>query len=228
MNPHADPTAFIRSHTTVARAPFVPEIPLYLATEITPLWQASADFLEQHDLEPPYWAFAWPGSQLIARTILDQPEHVRGKHVLDLACGCGLAGIAAAKSGAAHTSANDIDPFALSALNLNAALNAVHITAQPHDLIGTKPTCDLMIVGDVCYDAAIAARILPWLQSCTACCDVWLCDPGRHYGPTSSTASFLKDAPLEVLAQASIPTLQDLESSNTRLTTLYRLPKNPA
>nr|WP_294916162.1 50S ribosomal protein L11 methyltransferase [uncultured Neokomagataea sp.] len=228
MNPHTDPAAFIRSHTTVARTPFVPEIPLYLATEITPLWQASADFLEQHDLEPPYWAFAWPGSQLIARTLLDQPKHVRGKRVLDLACGCGLAAIAAAKSGATRTSANDIDPFALSALQLNATLNAVHITAQPHDLIGTQPACDLMIVGDVCYDAAIAARILPWLQSCTAYCDVWLCDPGRHYGPKSGTASFLKDVPLEILAQASIPTLRDLESSDTRLTTLYRLPKHPA
>lgn len=228
MNPHADPAAFIRSHTTVARTAFVPEIPLYLATEITPLWQASADFLEQHDLEPPYWAFAWPGSQLIARTLLDHPRHAQEKRVLDLACGCGLAGIAAAKSGAKDVSANDIDPFALSALTLNASLNNVHITARPHDLIGTQPDCDLMIVGDVCYDAAMATRILPWLQSCTAYCDVWLCDPGRHYGPESSAATFLQGAPLNILAQASIPTLQDLESRDTRLTTLYHLPKRPA
>ncbi|GBR53340.1 50S ribosomal protein L11 methyltransferase [Neokomagataea thailandica NBRC 106555] len=219
---------FIRAHTTQAHAPLVPEIPLYLATEITPLWQASSDFLERHNLEPPYWAFAWPGSQLIARTILDNPNHIRGKTVLDFACGGGLAGIAAAKAGAQTVSGNDIDSFALSALTLNAALNEVTVSPVTGDLVGTQPECDIMIVGDVCYDAAMTAHILPWLARCATRCEVWLCDPGRHYGPQGKNEHSNLFSSLEVLSQKNIPTSRDLESADTRLTTLYRLPKTPA
>lgn len=222
---------FIRTHTVIGQAPFVPELSLHLATDATSLWEASEAFLQDKELEPPFWAFAWPGSQLIARTLLDRPRHVQGKRVLDVACGCGLAGIAAARSGATRVMANDIDPMAMAAARLNADLNHAYLHLAPGDLVGTPPDYDLMVVGDVCYDLAMATRFLPWLTQCAQICEVWLCDPGRHYGPQGNrTASNIAIAPglmtdtLEIIAQESVPTLEALESASSRITTLYRLP----
>ncbi|MFT8978925.1 class I SAM-dependent methyltransferase [Gluconobacter oxydans] len=210
----SDPAGFIRDNTAIAQATLVPEISLHLATEITPIWQASEVYLEQIGIEPPFWAFAWPGSQLIARFILDNPGHVQGRRVLDVACGCGLAAIAAALSGASDVQANDIDPMALEATALNACLNSVPIVSIPGDLIGTIPDCDLLVIGDVCYNEAMAARIVPWLLECSKTCEVWLCDPGRHYAPSM---------PLEVLTRQTVPVTQELESADQRATTLFRL-----
>lgn len=210
----SDPAGFIRDNTAIAHATLVPEISLHLATEITPIWQASEVYLEQIGIEPPFWAFAWPGSQLIARFILDNPDHVRGRRVLDVACGCGLAAIAAALSGASDVHANDIDPMALEATALNAWLNSVTISPVPGDLIGTVPDCDLLVIGDVCYNEAMAARIVPWLLECSKTCEVWLCDPGRHYAPSM---------PLEVLTRQAVPVTQELESVDQCPTTLFRL-----
>ncbi|GBR69516.1 class I SAM-dependent methyltransferase [Gluconobacter kanchanaburiensis] len=209
-----DPTRFIRDNTAVAQAPLVSEISLHLATEITPIWQASEAYLEQIGIEPPFWAFAWPGSQLIARFILDNPEFVRERRVLDVACGCGLAAIAAAMSGASEVQANDIDPMALTATTLNASLNDVRIASVCGDLIGTTPDCDLLVIGDVCYNETMAARIIPWLLECSKSCEVWLCDPGRHYAPSM---------PLEILTRQAVPVTQELESADQRSTTLFRL-----
>lgn len=209
-----DPAAFIRDNTAVESAGLVPEIALHLATDITPIWQASEAFLEAHGIEPPFWAFAWPGSQLIARYILDNPERVHGKRVLDVACGCGLAAIAAAKSGASAVEANDIDQMALEATALNATLNSATVTLLAGDLVGSKPDCDLLVIGDVCYNEAMAARIMPWLLDCAQHCEVWLCDPGRHYAPKLD---------LDILVQQNVQTTQELESTNQRTTTLFSL-----
>lgn len=209
-----DPARFIRDNTAIAQATLVPEISLHLATEITPIWQASEAYLEQIGIEPPFWAFAWPGSQLIARFILDNPELVRGRRVLDVACGCGLAAIAAAMSGASDVQANDIDPMALTATTLNASLNDVSIASVGGDLIGTTPGCDLLVIGDVCYNETMAARIIPWLLECSKFCEVWLCDPGRHYAPSM---------PLEILTRQAVAVTQELESADQRATTLFRL-----
>ena len=93
-----DAAEFIRAHTEVATAPLVPEIRLHLATAITPIWQASEAWLEQANIEPPFWAFAWPGGQALARHVLDHPDAVRGKRVLDFAAGCAIAAIACARA----------------------------------------------------------------------------------------------------------------------------------
>ena len=209
-----DPVRFICDNTLVEKAPLVPEISLHLATEITPIWQASEAYLEQVGIEPPFWAFAWPGSQLIARFILDNPELVQGRRVLDVACGCGLAAIAAALSGAASVQATDIAFMALEATSLNAGLNHATVTPLPGDLIGPVPDFDLLVIGDVCYNEAMASRIIPWLLECSKTCEVWLCDPGRHYAPSM---------PLEVLVRRSVSVTQELESVEQRATTLFRL-----
>ncbi len=114
----------------------VPEIQLYLATEITPIWQATEAWLAETGTEPPFWAFARPGSVAMARHILAHPKVVAGRRVLDFAAGCGMAAIACARSGAAHVEAADIAPLAIAAITLNAVLNGVGVTALSGDLVG--------------------------------------------------------------------------------------------
>ena len=210
-----DAEAFIRTHTTVARAALVPEIALHLATEITPIWQATEAWLAQQGVEPPFWAFAWPGSQAMARLILDQPARVAGRRVLDFAAGCGLAAIAAARAGAAQVEAAEIDPLALAACRLNAALNGVALGLPEGDVVGQPCRWDTVLAGDVCYEAPMTGHILPWLRGLAAAgAEVWLADPGRTYLPREG---------LEAMARYRVPTTRELEDSEVREVTVFRL-----
>lgn len=210
-----DRAGFIAAQTTLARAPLVPEIALHLATEITPIWQASEAFLAERGIEPPFWAFAWPGGQALARAILDAPEMVRGLGVLDFAAGCGIAAIAAARAGAAHVEASEIDPMAVEAIRLNARANGAAVTALARDLVGAAPRWDVILAGDVCYEARMTAHILPWLRAMAAAgVRVLLADPGR---------AWLPKAGLEPLARHAVPTSLELEDRTLRLVTIARL-----
>src|SRR5207244_4324967 len=123
LRQHMTPEDFIKTNATLTPAPLVPEIKLYLATEVVPLWRATEEELAEIGVPPPYWAFAWAGGQALARYVLDHPEIVRGKQVLDIGAGSGLVGLAAAKAGAAGVLAADIDAFSCAAIRLNAAAN---------------------------------------------------------------------------------------------------------
>ena len=123
-----DPAIFVERNTAIAAPPLLPEIRLHLATEITPIWQATEETLARSGLPPPYWAFAWVGGQALARYLLDHPEIVAGRSVLDFGAGSGLVAIAAAKAGAASVLAAEIDHFAAAAIAANATLNGVAIT----------------------------------------------------------------------------------------------------
>ena len=147
-----DPDAFIRASTAISHHQMVPEIPLYLATEITPIWQATESWLAKTGTEPSFWAFAWPGSVAMARRILDDPGLVAGKRVLDFAAGCGLAAIACAKAGAALVEAAEIDPLACASIRLNADLNNTNV-AVLGDVVGQPCRWDLILCGDICYEA---------------------------------------------------------------------------
>jgi predicted nicotinamide N-methyase len=133
----AERRQFIEKHTALLPVPHVPEITLHVANEATVLWQSTEDELEIIGLPPPFWAFAWAGGQGLARYLLDNPDQVRGKRVLDFASGSGLVAIAAAKAGAASVEACEIDAFAAEAIALNAAANQVNIVARLIDLVGT-------------------------------------------------------------------------------------------
>ncbi len=204
---------FIAAHTSLARAPLVPEIVLHLATEITPIWQATEDFLHQHNIEPPFWAFAWPGSQAMARHVLDHPATVQGRRVLDFAAGGGLAAIACALAGAASVEAVEIDPVACAATRLNAAANGAAVTAVHGDFVGSPCRWDLILCGDVCYEAPMTNHILPWLRGMAAQAEVWIADPGRAYLPPR----------LDGFARYDVPTTTELEDTAMRRTTLHRL-----
>ena len=131
MKPILDRAAFIRANTTVMTPPLVPEVKLHLAHEAVPLWQKTEDELGELGLPPPFWAFAWAGGQALARHVLDHPELVRGKSVIDLASGSGMVGIAAMKAGADHALCADIDGFAVVAIAMNTALNGIVLSPPP-------------------------------------------------------------------------------------------------
>jgi predicted nicotinamide N-methyase len=209
------PEDFVRAHTTIAQAPLVPEIALHLATEITPIWQATESWLAERNIEPPFWAFAWPGGQATARLLLDEPARVAGLRVLDFAAGCGIAAVAAAMAGAARVEAAEIDPLALAAVRLNAALNGVAVDTPAGDVVGSPCRWDVILAGDVCYEAPMTAHILPWLRAMAgAGAQVLLADPGRAYLPREG---------LEPISRHAVPTTLELEDRTLREVTIHRL-----
>jgi predicted nicotinamide N-methyase len=206
--------AFIRANTVLSVAPLVPEIALYLASEITPIWQATEDWLHEHALQPPFWAFAWPGGQALARYVLDNPAVVAGKRVLDFAAGGGIATIACARAGAASVEAAEIDDFARAAIRLNAAENGVTVRVAEGDVVGAPCRWDVILCGDVCYEAPMTGHILPWLRGMACDAHVWIADPGRAYLPKAG---------LLEIARYSVPTSLELEDRVEREVGLYRL-----
>lgn len=206
---------FIRANTEVGTPPLVPEIELHLASEVTPLWHATEATLAQSQLPPPYWAFAWPGGQALARHLLDRPTLIADKNVLDIGAGSGLVAIAAKKAGAARVTAAEIDAFAVAAIRLNAALNDVAIETESRDLIGGTSRWDTILVGDMCYERPLAERLTGWLRQLAAHgTTVLLGDPGRTYLPKEG---------LREVARYIVPTSLDLEDRATRKTVIWQL-----
>jgi len=207
--------AFIRANTAIGTPPLVPEIKLHLASEVTPLWHATEATLEKSQLPPPYWAFAWPGGQALARHLLDHPALVAGKAVLDIGAGSGVVAIAARRAGAVRVTAAEIDAFAIAAIGLNAALNEVAIETESRDLIGDMSDWDTILVGDMCYERPLAERLTAWLRTLAAQgATVLMGDPGRTYLP--------KDGLTEI-ARYSVPTSLDLEDRTVRETLIWQL-----
>ena len=209
-----DPLTFLRTHTRLGHATLVPEIALFLASEITPIWQASEDWLHEANIEPPFWAFAWPGGQALARYVLDHPQTVAGRRVLDFAAGGGIAAIACAMAGAASVEAAEIDPLAVAAIRLNAAQNAMSVTALGADVVGTPCRWDLILCGDVCYEAPMTLHILPWLEAMARQAEVWVADPGRAYLPREGLVAF---------ADYKVATSLELEDRTEQHAVLYHL-----
>jgi len=211
--PHRD---FIQANTELVAPPGCPEIRLHLATAITPIWLASETEMHLQNLPPPYWAFAWAGGQGLARHILDSPWIVRGRRVLDFAAGSGIAGIAAALAGAASVEASDLDLVAAEAIELNAEANGVAISVRRDDVTEViSGNWEVVLAGDVCYEAAMTERCFPWLQRLAAeGAMVLLADPGRAYLPSSG---------LIRLAEYAIATSREIEDRDVRETVIYRV-----
>jgi len=212
----ADPTAFVRANTVLASPPLLPELKLHLATEVTPLWLATEATLRQSGLPPPYWAFAWPGGQALARHLLSHPALVGGRRVLDFAAGSGLAAIGAALAGGAHVAASECDAFARAAIDLNAAANGVAVELVAADLTaGGNLGWDIVLAGDVCYERPMTERVAPWLGRLAAAgVEILLADPGRAYLPKRG---------LSEIARYVVPTSRELEDRESRDVRIYRV-----
>ena len=199
----------VSRNTAITAPPLVPEISLYLATGITAIWQATEDTLARSALPPPFWAFAWAGGQALARFLLDHPERVAGRSVLDFGAGSGIVAIAAAKAGAASVLAAEIDHFAAAAIAANASLNDVAIAVTTTDLLDTVDArWEVVTAGDVCYERPMADRVMGWLRGLAARGTLALLgDPGRAYLPSEG---------LIERAHYLVPTSRELEDRDIR------------
>lgn len=211
-----DPTAFILANTHLQPVPHAPEISLWLADEVTPIWRLTEDELGEMGLPPPFWAFAWAGGQGLARWLLDNPAEVAGKRVLDLAAGSGLVGIAAMQAGAASTLCADIDPFCAAAVALNAGANGVVLAFTDADLLDdAPPEVDVICAGDVFYEQPMAGRVLAWLnEAASRGTRVLVGDPLRTYFPKQG---------FDLLAEYAVPTTRELEDDAVKRTRVWTL-----
>jgi len=217
MRPSEDPIGFIRENTCLRPVPHAPEISLHVADEATTLWQRTEEELEQIGLPPPFWAFAWAGGQALARYVLDNPGLVAGRRVVDFASGSGLCAIAAARAGAHHVLASDLDPFALAAIPLNAEANGVadRIAATGEDLLTAVPNCDILLAADVFYERDLAGAVTAWLGEARAQgLTVLIGDPGRTYLPRDR---------LTCLATYEVPVSRSLEDSEIKRSHVWQL-----
>jgi predicted nicotinamide N-methyase len=210
------PIHFPLEHTRPARPSLVPEVVLRVADDVVALWEA----LEQEEQlraasEPPFWAAAWPGGQALARYVLDHPEVVAGRTVLDLGSGSGLVAIAALVAGAGTVVASEVDPYGQLAIGVNAKENDAGPVVVLGDLLDEEPDpgIDVVLAGDVCYDRGMTERVLPFLgKAWLGGAKVFLGDPGRPYVP--------REGLVEVVAY-DVP---DTEGPLVRRTTVWRLP----
>ena len=213
----ADPAAFIRENTRLQPVPHAPEISLWLADEITPIWRLTEEELGEMGVPPPFWAFAWAGGQALSRYILDHPHEVAGKRVLDFAAGSGLVGVAAMKAGAASVLCADIDPFCEAAVSANAVANAVALSFTDRNLLDAPPPeVDVICAGDICYEKPMTEAVLAWLgQARARGIRVLIGDPGRTYFPRTG---------LDFLAEYRVPTTRELEDQEIKRASVWSVP----
>ena len=207
---------FILANTKLLPVPLVPEIKLHLAEKSLLIWQRTEEELKASNIPPPYWAFAWAGGQALARYILDHANLVAGRHVLDLGSGSGLAAIAAAKAGAAQVHAAEIDAFAIVAITLNAAANGVAVMTSERDgLADAQTPAEVLLVGDLFYERALAERTLAYCEQARARQALVLVgDPQRSYFPRGRFAP---------LAEYAVPVTRELEDAEIKRTAVWRL-----
>ncbi|MGW4890937.1 class I SAM-dependent methyltransferase [Kitasatospora sp. NPDC004240] len=202
--------------TRLAAVPFVPEVRLHMAEDAIALWETTESERGEIGLPPPFWAFPWAGGMAVTRYVLDHPDLVAGRSVLDLAAGSGLVGIAAALRGAASVRAAEIDAYAVAAIAINAEANDVRVDAEVADLLdGDGAPAEVVLAGDVFYEREMAARFLPFLRRAQARgATVIVGDPGRAYLPRERFTA---------LAVYEVPTVADLEDADRKRTTVWRL-----
>jgi predicted nicotinamide N-methyase len=208
---------FIAANLPVLSVPSIPEIHLHKAGP-----QSGLRRLAERDkaFGSPYWAHYWGGGLVLARYLLDRPELVAGRRVLDLGAGSGIVGIAAAKAGAAKVIVADVDPYAIAAMELNAVINGVAILPVLADLTtGEPPAADIVCVGDLFYEAALAKRVTIFLDRCLEQgMDILIGDPWRAYLPRSR---------LRLLAEYAVTDFGDAAGS-TRSSGVFAFEGNPS
>lgn len=211
-----DAVGFVRKHARLEVPALVPELRLWLGTALDPLWEATLAFRGTRDAPPPYWAFAWVGGQALARTLLDLPELVRGRSVLDFGAGSGLVALAAGRAGARRVTATDIDPLAVAAIGLNARENGLRVEAVSDDLAGTPcDAYDVVTFGDLFYEQPLAGRVATWAAELAARGKTVLFgDPGRTYVPRSGIVE---------VARFDVATTVEIEPASVREAIVWRV-----
>ena len=217
MSSAASSRAFVRAGTRLGPVTLVPEIRLHQAGDPIGLWQRTEVSMGRTGLDPPFWAFAWAGGQALARYLLDHPETVRGRTVIDVASGSGLVAIAAARAGAEAVTGYDIDPLAAAAIEVNAAANGVTVQAVCADVLDSDELpaagTGAVLVADAFYERELAARVIGFAGRGRARgAGVLVGDFGRAYLPR---------AWLTALASYDVPGQDMLEDRAVKRTTVW-------
>ena len=211
--------AFVRRHTRLLPVPDLPGVRLHLADDVTTVCRLAGSELGQSDPALPFWAFAWAGGLAIARYLVDHPDEVAGRRVLDIGSGSGLCAIVAMRSGAIWAHAVDVDPFSEAAVAVNARANRVRIGFSRQDLLSVPPPpCDVILAGDICYEETMAGRMLDWLRlAARRGTRVLVGDPGRTYLPPG----------LERVAAYRVRTSRELEDAEIKESTVFTFRSTP-
>ena len=211
-----DPRQFILANTRVTPVRSIHEVRLHTAHEATGLWRLAELNNDGSEPPPPYWAFPWAGGMALARHILDRPETVAGRRILDLGAGSGLVAIAAMKAGASLVLAAEIDRYGVAAIDLNAAANDVAVTVIGRDIIGEPPPAvDLVAVGDLFYEQNLATRVTAYLDRCRAAgIGVLIGDPWRAYLPHGR---------VQLIAEYSVPDVGEVEDATVKKSGVFAL-----
>jgi predicted nicotinamide N-methyase len=207
--------AFVRRHTRLVALPDLPGVRLHLAEDVADVTSRAGRELEQPDPPFAFWAFAWAGGLALGRHLVAHPEEVAGRRVLDIASGSGLCAIAALRAGAVSAQAIDIDPLSQAAVAVNARANAVRVGFTLGDPLDTPPPdADVILAGDVCYEEAMADRMLRWLHlAARRGARVLVGDPGRTYLPSG----------LQPVGRYTVHTSRELESKPLTETGVYTI-----
>jgi predicted nicotinamide N-methyase len=208
--------AFVRRHTKLLPLSDVPGVRLHVADDVMTVCRLAGTELGLSDPPLPFWAFPWAGGLAIARYLVDHPDEVAGRTVVDLAAGSGLCAIVALRCGAASAEAIDVDPFSEAAVELNARANGVRVGFTSRDLLADgPPDCDVILAGDVCYEETMASRMLAWLRlAADGGTRVLIGDPGRKYLPRD----------LERVATYPVRTSRELENAEVKQSAVFTFP----
>lgn len=211
---------FVRRMTCLQQAPLVPEMTLHLALQPHRIFKITEELTSPPGEHlPPFWAFAWPGGQGLARHILDNPEVVRGKRVLDIGSGSGIAAIAAVMSGAADVLAADIDVLSQAAIELNALQNGVILRTTTLDVLSEAPDADLVLIGDLVYEPELAFRVAAFLESVIGTGAAVLL--GDRISARRPPMTFV------LVAEYEAPVIPELIDDSTERARVWRLERRP-
>jgi predicted nicotinamide N-methyase len=158
----------VRAFTELTTVPLVPELRLHLLSPSHSLWNATPERAAEFGLVMPYWAFAWPGGQALARYCLDHPELVRGRRIVDLGCGGAIEGLAARRAEAEDVLCIDVDAVATTAAQLNAAANRLTLRTSNQDVLDgvlAPFECDVVLAGDLTFEPELTSRLLGLLHA---------------------------------------------------------------